>query len=233
MQKIVAFLLILTGLSFSLQAQKKWNLMSKSSYDKPSRDNAMIQFGYEGWSNLPDSIKTTGVGRFMNLYLTYDFPIQKSNFSFAAGVGVGASNIYLKDQQMILNDTMAYVRFVPETVSYKKYKFSTNYLEAPFEFRYFSDMKDRNKGIKAAFGLKIGMLIGTHTKGRYDVNRKPVIEKVSTKRYVDSYRYTAFARLGYGNFTLYGGYSLNNLFKTNLGPENIKPFQIGLCISGL
>lgn len=193
----------------------------------------MIQFGYEGWSNTPDSIKTKGIGRFFNTYITYDFPIQQSNFSFAAGAGIGTSHIFFNDQQVILNDTLAYVQFVPETLSYKKYKLGTTYLEAPVEFRYFGNMKDRNKGIKIAFGLKIGMLVGSKTKGRREINNKPVVEKVSAKRYIDSYRYTLHGRIGYGNFTLYGGYNLNNLFKTNLGPENLKPFQIGLCISGL
>lgn len=233
MKRILTFLFLFTCFSGSLFAQKKWNLLSQSSYDKPSRDNAMIQFGYCGWTNLPDSIKTTGIGRFFNAYITYDFPIQKSNFSFAAGAGLSSNNIFLSDQEMVLNDTTTYVRFIPEAKSYKKYKFSSNYLEAPFEIRYFSDKADRNKGIKAALGLKIGLLLNTHTKGRLEVNKKPVIEKVSAKRYVDAYRYTFFGRIGYGNFTLYGGYSLNNLFKTNLGPENIKPFQLGICISGL
>ena len=87
------------------QAQTSGNNAGKSNYEMPSRDYVMIQFGYEGWNGAPDSIKIGGVGRAFNAYLCYDFPLAKSNFSFAAGAGIGVSNIYLKNQQATLSDT--------------------------------------------------------------------------------------------------------------------------------
>jgi Outer membrane protein beta-barrel domain len=204
-----------------------------STYAKPSRDNTMLQFGYETWSNTPDSIKITGIGRAINAYITYDFPINKSNFSFAAGAGVGVSNIYFKNQQLVFTDTTGYIRFMDETVNYKKYKLTTTYLEAPFELRYFSDNVDRNKGWKVAVGLKVGTLLATHTKSKRTLNNKPLVEKLNTKRFIESYRYSLTGRVGYGNFSVYANYSLSNLFKLSQGPENIKPIQIGICISGL
>ncbi|MBL7771407.1 MAG: outer membrane beta-barrel protein [Chitinophagaceae bacterium] len=230
MKKLLTLLLI-ASLSLNTFAQKK--LLSTSTYAKPSRDNFMLQFGYETWANAPDSIKISGIGRAINAYITYDFPIQKSNFSFAAGAGVGVSNIYLKDQTIVLTDTLSMIQFVDETVNYKKYKLTTTYLEAPLEFRYFSDKVDRNKGIKAAFGIKVGTLLSTHTKSKRTLNNKPLIEKEATKRFIESYRYSVTGRLGYGNFSVYGSYALSNLFKANQGPENIRPIQIGLCITGL
>ena len=59
---------------------------------KPARDFVMLQFTYEGWNNKPDSVHTTGIGRGFNAYICYDFPFKTSNFSFAAGVGIGTSN---------------------------------------------------------------------------------------------------------------------------------------------
>lgn len=199
----------------------------------PSRDYVMIQLGYTNWANIPDSIKVGGLGRAANIYLCYDFPIQKSNFSFAAGIGVSSNNIYLKNQQIILSDTVSYVQFVPEKLSFKKYKYSTTYIEAPFEIRYFENKENKNIGIKAAIGMKVGAMISAHTKGKMTVNNKPIVEKESTKRYVETYRYSLTGRIGWGNFSLYGQYAINNLFKVNNGPIGVKPFQIGICISGL
>lgn len=215
------------------QAQTGGNTAGKSNYAMPSRDYVMIQFGYEGWDGAPDSINIGGIGRAFNAYMCYDFPLAKSNFSFAAGAGISASNIYLKNQQVTLSDTFAYVRFIPETIDYKKYKLTTTYLEAPFELRYFGNKENRNKGFKAAVGLKVGALISSHTKGKRTYLNKPIIDKVSTKRYVESIRYSATLRLGYGNFSLYGQYSIGNLFKVGSGPENVRPYQIGLSINGL
>ena len=69
-----------------------------STVSKPSRDFVMIQFGYSNWMNKPDSIKIGGFNRDFNAYVCYDFPIRKSHFSFAAGVGIGTSSIYFDNQ---------------------------------------------------------------------------------------------------------------------------------------
>ena len=199
----------------------------------PSRDYLMIQFGYDNWTNAPDSIKITGFGRAFNTYLCYDFPIKKSNFSFAAGIGVGTSNIYFKDQEVLLTDTSSSISFIPERQAYKKYKLTTAYLEAPFEIRYFGNKENRNKGVKLAIGLKVGTLLSSHTKGKRTYNSKPIIEKVNTKRYLETWRYAATGRIGYGNFSVFGSYNLGGLFKVNSGPENVRPYSIGICLSGL
>ena len=91
--------------------------------------------------------------------------------------------------------------------------------------------ENKNTGFKAAIGLKVGAVISAHTKSKQTVSNKPVVEKVSTKRYIESYRYAATARIGYGNFSIYGQYVINNLFKVASGPENVKPLQVGICIT--
>jgi hypothetical protein len=216
-----------------MQAQTTSMTPKKTSYSMPSRDYVMLQLGYENWANVPDSVKIGGLGRAANVYLCYEFPIQKSNFSFAAGAGVSTSHIYLKNQEIVLNDTLPYIQFKAESANYKKYKYATTYLEAPFELRYFENKENKNIGIKAAIGLKVGAVIAAHTKSKETVNSKPIVEKVSTKRYLEAYRYSATARIGYGNFSIYGQYAISNLFKVGSGPENVKPFQIGICITGL
>jgi hypothetical protein len=215
-------------------AQTESGESAKKSFSKPSRDYVMLQIGYENWNNTPDSIKISGFNRVANAYVCYDFPISKSNFSFAAGVGIGTSNIYFKNQIINLSDTTAAIQFLPETTpAYKKYKLTTAYIEAPFELRYFGNKENRNKGFKAAIGLKIGALVSSHTKGKYTYNSKPIVDKVVTKRYLETWRYSPTLRLGYGNFSIYGQYALNNLFRVNSGPENIRPFQFGITLSGL
>lgn len=232
MTKYLFTLLILCAAAVS-EAQTESKANNKSSYSTPSRDFFMFQVGYENWSGVPDSIKITGIGRAVNAYLCYDFPIAKSNFSFAAGAGIGTSNIYLKNQVILLTDTSSAVQFLNEPVDYKKYKLTTAYIEAPFELRFFGNKENRNKGFKAAIGLRVGALVSSHTKGKRTFNSKPIIEKVSTKRYLETMRYSGTMRLGFGNLSVYGAYNIGNLFRVANGPENIRPYQIGICITGL
>ncbi|MBS1616286.1 MAG: PorT family protein [Bacteroidetes bacterium] len=206
-----------------------------SAIAKPSSDFLMLQFTYESWAQTPDSVKIGGFGRGFNGYLCYDFPIQKSHFSFAAGLGIGTSNIYFQDQQLRLSDTGAagqQVHFEKESYDYKKYKLTTAYLEAPFELRYFGNMDNRNRGFKAAIGLRAGLLVGAHVKDSRTVDGTKVVEKINTKRYLDKWRFGATARIGWGNFSLFGSYNLNTLFKDGSGP-GVVPYSIGLCLSGL
>jgi len=236
MKKVWALAATFLFSAATVVAQETDNKNSTPEKQKPARDFVMLQIGYDGWNNTPDSINTTGIGRGFNAYLCYDFPFsKKSHFSFAAGIGIGTSNIYFKDQELTFTDTGALgntVRFIPETRDYKKSKLTTAYLEAPFELRYFSNADNRNMGFKAAIGLKAGTLVGAHTKTKRSVEGSSVVEKVNTKRYLETWRVAATLRLGYGNFSVYGAYNLNSLFKEGSGPQ-VNPYSVGLCISGL
>lgn len=206
-----------------------------SGIEKPSRDFFMLQFTYENWNNRPDSIRVTGLGRGVNAYICYDWPIAKSRFSFAAGLGVSVANIYLNNQEIALTDTGvlgAQARFIPAQHDYKRYKLVTTYLEAPFELRYFGNKQNRNRGFKAAVGLRAGTIVGAHTKARRSVEGTKIAEKTNTRRYMETWRFAGTARLGWGNFSLFGAYSLNNLFKNGSGPE-VTPISIGICFTGL
>jgi hypothetical protein len=228
MLKIYALLAVLFLSPLMLLAQDvEKGSYKKADIEKPSRDFVMFQLTYEGWMK-PDSIHTKGFGRGANIYLCYDFPIKKSNFSFAAGIGIGTSNIYLSDQQIV--DTGNLVSVINESKDYKKYKLTTAYLEAPFELRFFGDKENRNRGFKAAVGLRIGTLLGAHTKGKISGTKN--VEKFSTKSNFESWRFAGTLRLGWGNFSVMGTYNLNNLLKKSQGPE-ITPYSIGICLTGL
>lgn len=235
MKKVLAFAATLLLSAGVVSAQETDNKNSTPEKAKPARDAVMLQFSYDAWTDVPDSINTGGFGRGFNAYLLYDFPIQNSHFSFAAGIGIGTSNIYFKDQTVSFTDTGALgtmVHFNPETYDYKKSKLTTAYAEAPFELRYFGNKLDRNKGFKAAIGLKAGALVGAHTKTKRTVEGSTVVEKVNTKRFLETWRVGATARIGWGNFTLFGTYQLNSVFKEGSGPQ-VTPYSVGLTISGL
>jgi len=233
---IVALLLIPSSLLLA-QDEKMNNNAAPPPIVKPSRDFLMLQFAYNTWLNKPDSVKTKPFGYSFNGYLCYDFPIRKTSLSFAAGLGISASVVYLNQQQIANTDTGALgaqVRFVPNPVetNYKRYKFVTTYLTAPFELRYFANSQNRNKGFKAAIGLQVGTLLGGHTKALTSVSGTNVKLKDNSKRYLSPLNFAATARVGWGNFSIFASYNLTNVFKENAGPP-ITPAAAGICITGL
>jgi len=236
MTKRIAFatlLALLPVVTFAQDSEKSKD--TKTTVQKPSRDFVMLQLTYNAWANKPDSINLTGFNRGFNGYLCYDFPIGKSNFSFAAGLGISASNYYFKNQRVVSNDTgsAAVARF-QDTTGFKRSKLSVAYLQAPFELRFFGNKQNRNMGFKAAIGLQVGTLIGAHAKNNYTIlgTNTKALDKTSTKRFLNTWNFAATARLGWGNFSLFGSYNLTTLYKEFQGPQ-VTPYSFGICITGL
>lgn len=234
MKKILGILTLTLAFISVTHAQEDTDSKPAKKIVKPSRDFLMVQLTYENWANVPDSVSIGGVGRGFNAYLCYDFPIAKSNFSFAAGIGVGTSNIYFKNQVIVLGSgsSVSFKDVDSASSVYKKSKLTTAYLEVPLELRFFGDKENRNRGFKAAVGMRVGMLINAHSKNKNSVNGPLVTEKVSSTSYFQTWRFAPTARIGWGNFSLYGSVNITTLFNSGQGPQ-VYPYSIGLCVTGL
>jgi len=203
-------------------------------------DHFIIQFGYTGWSGKPDTIYTKGFPRSFNMYLMFDFPFKTNpHLSLAIGPGVGTDNIYFDKMYVGVKDMTPTLHFEDrsDTNHFKKYKLATTYLEAPIEFRYSSKPDNPNKSYKFAIGVKIGANVAASVKGKVlqDKNNAVLldyIDKEKNRHFFNSYRFAAIARFGWGPFNIFASYQLNSLLKEGTGP-NIKPFTIGLALSGL
>jgi hypothetical protein len=152
---------------------------------------------------------------------------------------VGTGNMYFKNYNVDIKSTATKLPFtaLDSANHFKKYKLTTAYLEIPVELRFTKNPEKNNKSIKAALGVKVGTLISVHTKGKTLLNStgstvNAYTAKENSKRYFNSTRISATARIGYGNFSLSGSYQITALLKDGVGPV-INPFQIGLTLSGL
>ena len=205
-----------------------------------SNDHLLLEAGYAGWAGKPDSAKTTGIPRTFNAYFMFDFPIKTSpRFSIAAGAGIATDNIYFTKTYVGLKDATPTLQFkdLTDTNHFKKYKLATAWLEAPIELRFSSNPMEDGKSVKFALGVKVGTLLNAHTKGKtyQDRNAKLLInyiQKENSKHYFNSTRLSVTGRIGYGHFSLFGSYQVTPLFKDGVAPA-IRPFSIGLAISGL
>ncbi len=236
---IMALLLVPSSWLMAQEAEKMNKNAAPPPITKPSRDFVMINLGYTTWlknDSIANTVKTKSIAYTVNAFLCYDFPIKKTKLSFAAGIGISASNVFLDKQVYVNRDTSAVLgsqaRFLNDTFGYKRYKFSTTYLQAPFELRYFGNTDNRNKGFKAAIGIQVGTLLGGHTKGIRGVGGTNIKEKVGSKRFLSPWNFAATARVGWGNFGVFGSYNLTNVFKDGVGPQ-LTPLTVGIVITGL
>ena len=205
-------------------------------------DHLMFQLSSDHWSGMPDSISShqSGFSKGFNAYFMFDKPFKSSpKYSIGIGVGISTSNISFKKMEVGLTTGGGLLPFTAtdSTDHFKKYKLTTAYAEVPLEFRFTAKPANVNKSIKAALGIKVGTLLNAHTKGKslQDKNNNLInsyIEKLNSKRFINSTRFAATARLGYGIFSIFGNYQLNNVLKDGAGAD-MKLYQVGLTISGL
>lgn len=205
-------------------------------------DHLLIQLSSDHWTGMTDSISShqKGFSKGFNAYFMLDRPLKTSpKYSVAFGLGVSTSSMEFRRTNIAINALSGTLPFtaLDSTNHFKRYKLATSYLEIPLEFRYSSKPMDPNKSWKMAVGLKLGTLLNSHTKGKTLVDKNGDVlnsytEKETGKRYINGTRVMATARVGYGIFSLFGGFQLNNILKNGTGPA-MHLYQVGLTISGL
>jgi Outer membrane protein beta-barrel domain len=205
-------------------------------------DHFVFQIASNFWSGAPDSISTyiKGFNRSANVYVMYDIPFKSSpKFSVALGLGVTTSNIYFKKMEVNIDALKPQLPFIRTDTgnNFKKYKLATAYLEIPLELRFMSKPEDPNKSIKFALGVKGGLLLNAHTKGKNLQNSggaklNGATVKESARSYFNGSRIAVTGRVGYGAFSLFGSYNVTNIFKDAVAADT-KLVQVGISISGL
>ena len=245
MKKIVfvAISCLFFSMAFSQDATTpKATNTNTSKINNIAADHLLLQFSSDHWSGMPDSISShqTGFSRGFSGYFMYNKFLKKNpKLSIAVGLGVSTSNITFKKMNVDLPSTAPTLPFthLDSTDHFKKYKLATTYLQIPLEFRYFSNPDQPNKSVKGAIGIKVGTLLNAHTKGKTLENKNGqninnYTQKELSKRYISSTQLMGTARIGYGVFSIFGSYQLNNVLKSGTGP-NMHLFQVGITISGL
>lgn len=205
-----------------------------------ANDHFLIQLGYTGWAGKPDTIATSGFSKSFNVYFMFDFPFKTNpKLSMAFGPGISSDHILFDKTYVGIKDPTQTLQFKDQsdTNHFKKTKLNTTYLEAPVEFRYTANPLNSDKSFKFAIGAKVGTMINAHTRNK-DLENKSggtlnsYTMKETSKRFFNTTRLVGTARVGLGHFTLYGSYQVTTLFKEGVAAD-IRPFSIGLTISGL
>ena len=214
--------------------KKDW---SKVDLSHRANDHFMVQMGYAGWAAIPDTLEIGGVPRTFNFYFLYDFPFKSDpRLSVGAGLGIGCSNVYFKNQAAPIAATPR--QDASGGTHFKKYKVVNTYLEIPLELRYAVDPENTNKSWKFAVGTKVGAMLSAYAKGKNIENgtNQSVdnsIYKISGKGYYNSIKLAATIRVSKGPIGVYGQYQLTSLMKGSYGLPAVYPFEFGICFSGL
>jgi hypothetical protein len=234
---------VATGYSQDSTVSKKKD-WSKINIGNRPKDHLIFQVGSLNWVNTPDSITTKGLSRSFNIYFSFDFPF-KTDLRWSVGIGAGFGTDHMffdksagRDLNIINNTGF---RFTKNTgadtaISYKSIKLQTAYLEAPVELRFMTKPETPNKSLKFALGVKVGTMLSAVDKTRFErdaAGNQQFSRKEKSKQHFNSLRIAPTARIGYGNIGIFAQYQLNDFIKEGQGPNLIRPFTVGLMLTGL
>lgn len=205
-----------------------------------ANDHFLLQLGYTGWAGRPDTISPSGFSKSINVYFMFDFPFKTNpKLSMAFGPGISTDNIIFKKTFIGIkeNSSVFQIRDQSDTIHFKKTKLTTVYAEAPIEFRYTKNPMNSGKSFKFAIGVKVGTMLKAYTKNRdleskTDASINSYVMKEASKRFYNTTRLSAHARVGVGHLSLYGSYQITTLFKDGVAAE-IRPYSFGITLSGL
>ena len=191
----------------------------------------LLDFGFNFLNNAPDSLNTRMWGsRGFNVYYLYPILIGESKFSLHTGLGLGFVN-YSFERGVTLSDTQDSTRIIALDnavyPSLQKTQLTTHYLDIPLEVRFFA--KENYRGFTAAVGGRVGRLINSFTKIKYEDNGTNEQDKFKRRYNLNPWRYGAYAKVGFRGIALTGQYMFSELFTSGEGPQ-VNNYKIGVTI---
>ncbi|NOQ26965.1 MAG: outer membrane beta-barrel protein [Bacteroidales bacterium] len=108
-------------------------------------------------------------------------------------------------------------------------KMSTTFATLPILLEIHSS-SSQNKGVVFAAGAIGGVKLGSNTKIVYKENDNKNKARIRDDYNISPFRYGVHARLGVGNWLVYGTYYFTPIFEKNKGPE-LYPISVGFALS--
>ncbi len=198
-----------------------------------------------GLNFLRNAPSIMGINAFQSktagLYYMREFTMN-DKFTFNPAIGITMDR-YSFDQNVQLGyvttniDSLAFgplVGLAGDTLSLKRSKLATTYIEAPIEVRYYFK-GHKNNGLFISFGGFIGMRLESHTKINFLERGIKKLEKKKGEFQQEKFRYGIQGRFGFKSVNIFYKHSLSPIFGGSgpAGTSDTAFTTIGISISGL
>lgn len=228
--KRTLLIISVTLYSFALTAQTT----NKGRPDLPG--TLLLEVGVNIPSQEPEDFKTAALGsRTFNLYYQYhiQLPIFQNKISLVPGIGLGFDRFKFSNNYTITYES-GDLTMSKMGLDISKSQFITNYLDVPIELMYTKKVDDPNRSFKLSLGFRTGILLNAFSKIQYNDDGTEIKLKTKQDWDVNTLRYGPYAKVGFGNFSLFAYSNMSTLFKPDKGPDdsNINTLTFGISIGG-
>lgn len=209
-----------------------------------STSTTVLDLGFNNWLYANNSISpTAGYENFrlnggksigVNIAKLYSYNLVHQKLRIQTGIGIESNN-YKFSNNIALNVTGDTLSAVPmnDCSKMRKYKLNPTYAYVPLMLEFRSKPKDEEHSFNIAVGAEASYLIAAKTKRVYnDANGDYNKEKLRNDFLLNDYKFSAIARVGYGDLDFFVRYGLTNLFRSNAVAPEVRPIMIGLTFGG-
>jgi ribosomal protein L28 len=199
---------------------------------------AGVELGFNNYVTSDKSLVLPQDIDYMTLYSSksINFNINFSQLSipitrhigFVTGLGLNWNNYKFDGNNNIMKGNNGIIEMLDPGATLEKSKLATIYLNLPFLLEI--QLPVNNSHLNIAAGPIGSVKLGSHTKMVFQDGQKI---KSNGDFSLNMLRYGATARVGYGNFQLFGTYYLTSLFQPEKGPagNDLYPFEIGFALT--
>jgi hypothetical protein len=158
-----------------------------------------------------------------------NFHIYKNYVNIYTGLGIDFNHYALENNVTLKPNTPYLTATVDSTIDYKKNTLNVTYLKVPLMLE-INTSKDPEHNFHIAFGAELDYRIHAVTKQSYEMNDKKMQVKQRDDFNLEPFSYSAVARIGYNDVSIYANYGFSRLFRKEKGPQ-VYPFSVGITFT--
>ena len=222
----------------NIHRSDKWDEEWKPSKNKRFNGHwAGFELGFNGLAKADYNLYAPETGEFMDLdqpksmevnlnFIEYNICLKEGRTGLVTGMGLSMNNYRFDNPLTIVKAASGMIEPVDVDASnFDKSKLMVSYLTVPLMIEFQVPVNDGSNQLFFSAGMIGGINLGSHTKVKVDHSKN----KDRGSFNINPFKYSAIARVGLKDISLYAAYSLSPLFKDNKGPE-LFPFSIGISL---
>jgi hypothetical protein len=185
-------------------------------------------------TSLPENVKyfdpivTNSINWSVNPF-ELDVRIIDEYVKFSTGLGYNVKNFTLANNYRLYRDPNSGITTGEKDPDHflTRNRFRTAYITVPAMLQ-FNTNPNPKKSFRIGAGALFGVKIFEAYRLKYNSSGSNTREKYNSRFNANPYLVDLRGVIGFGTMNFYGTYSLNGLFKDNLGPE-VYPFTVGVA----
>ncbi len=201
-----------------------------------------IDFGVNGYLTANNSIELPAGFEFLELNYarSYFFSwnifqknihIYRNNVNLGTGLGLSWYHYNFRNAYTLTPNVGFQTATFDSTITYTRNRLGLTYLNVPVFLEFNTNNKDAGNSFHIAGGMEFGYNVFSNLlKQKYEVDGHRIKTRQKDDFNINPFRFDVIGRIGYGDFTLFGKYSLTGLFEKGKGPV-VYPFTAGVNIS--